>query len=97
MAVLSFVCPEHNVEINSNIETDPRTFRKCREIRIKLYCPFCGIKHADLMAEGCVVGQRVAWRPDTNSDRPRTSPGATSCVAPATMAERPRPPISRPN
>lgn len=60
MTTLRFVCPEHIKEIDSGIETDPRSFQQCRDNRVELLCPHCNRLHEFRVAEGRIDQLRVA-------------------------------------
>jgi hypothetical protein len=60
MSALRFTCPEQHREFESGIEIDPRTFRKCRDHRIEVHCPFCDAAHEFQVAEGRIDELRVA-------------------------------------
>jgi hypothetical protein len=52
MASLKFICPNTQHLIDSEVETDARTFHLIESERLQLKCPRCGATHSFQIKEG---------------------------------------------
>jgi hypothetical protein len=60
MSALRFECPRDGTEIDSGINIDAESFKRVRDHRVELFCPYCKVMHQFRAEEGRINDLRVA-------------------------------------